>query len=447
LFCSALTEGIIWPSIRSVLGELVTPDSRLVIGFDPADLVGHPDRRTNAKDGHDSLVISDATYRRALGFGDEDSPDDDEYVRRVALRGVNVPLAPVAAGQEDSMLESIQDTALAQKGLGGAPAIPAAVPADTPDRATDGPSGVNPGPPGAVVAAARRKESLGELVGRLDRSMFDRLEAAASASMARALERSGARLRSKLSRNPDFKTVLSTTKNEALALAVGRQTMELNGISEEDLVDSDFAELEAVFVALALAAHKRVRTELQRRYGLDQVEAEAMEAKQREDVAAGAAALTAGMTAAALAAIYSPKPTAPSVGEFDPTSRVPPSLIRDTMQTAGGTTPATATPQPTGLTAGGETTRTFAGLVGLQQVGFVWNYGDELRQTFEPHFELDGEQFGGWEDAALTNNEDWPAEPFFFPGDHDGCRCNAVPIYQAVLVDDESEDVDDAEGA
>jgi hypothetical protein len=62
LFCSAITASLIWPAIQAATGQ--TPDSRLVVTFDPIDLISHIDRRMNAKDGHASLVNSDSTYSR-----------------------------------------------------------------------------------------------------------------------------------------------------------------------------------------------------------------------------------------------------------------------------------------------------------------------------------------------------------------------------------------------
>ncbi len=55
---------------------------RFTIAYDPADVINHPDQTTNAKDAHDRLVISDAAYREAAGFTDEDAPDEAELEAR-----------------------------------------------------------------------------------------------------------------------------------------------------------------------------------------------------------------------------------------------------------------------------------------------------------------------------------------------------------------------------
>jgi hypothetical protein len=72
----------------------------------------------------------------------------------------------------------------------------------------------------------------------------------------------------------------------------------------------------------------------------------------------------------------------------------------------------------------------------LVETGFIWDYGPDDRDTFEPHFDLDGQQFAGPEDSSLSNTEAFPPDPFYFPGDHAGCRCSTVPIYTAIAVED-----------
>jgi len=97
--------------------------------------------------------------------------------------------------------------------------------------------------------------------------------------------------------------------------------------------------------------------------------------------------------------------------------------------------PGTAGGSSGGLVAGGDTTRAAAMEVGLVQVGFVWDYGDGLRQTFEPHLALDGMEFDSWEDPGLANFESWPANSFYYPGDHDGCMCVERPVYRVQVLD------------
>lgn len=476
LFCSALTEGLVWPTISA---SGLTPDPRLVVGFDPADLVGHPDRKENAKDGHSSLVISDEAYRRALGFGDEDAPDEDEYRRRVARAQGTQALAPVAVGEIDSVVESLR-VATGQIAAGETEGAEGAEVVVDESRSGDEPSEVVAGPPDAVTAAGTPDaDRFGEMVGKIDRALMDRLEALASASLRRALERAGARLRSRVSRNQDLKPVLSETMNTELVSVLGRDAIVAAGLTDEDLLDGTGDDLEEEYLALVGLAQKRIRTYLRDGFGLGESELAALELKQEQDRVAGWGVLAAGLTALAAGLLYDPRPGrgVDAVGEFDPTSRVPGVLIRDTLVTAGGgevgpssspgetplspvgvrptgtepgvidgagpTAAPSAQPTSAGLVGGGPTTKQAAARVGLEQVGFIWDYGNALRQTFEPHLDLDGERFAGWDDVALTNLGDWPPTPFLYPGDHDGCLCVDRPIFRVVTVGADEDELDD----
>lgn len=459
LFASAVTEQLVWPSL-SAAGLPV--DERMVVGFDPSDLVGHPDRKSNAKDGHNALVISDESYRRALGFGDEDAPDALEYLRRMALANGTQGLAPVAAGQITSVVDSIRATA-PTGGVGAPAAIPAATPSGDGGSALDGdlggnagtsdePSAVEAGPPevsGLTASARDRADDFGRLLGRLDRALFDRLEGECSAALDRALEKAGARLRSRLARVEGVRDLVAGAAARDVGRLVGADAVAAAGVATDDLVDDDeFEELAALLLLLSGRAQERVRNRLRRDFDLSDVELQAMEAKQSEDRSNAATYLVAAMVGLAVGALYGGKPSAPPLGEFDPSSRVPSGVVRSALSVAGGGPPtvnvsatggvSVVAPTPgvvPGLAVEGPTVREFGGAVGLVEVGFLWDYGDEMRQTFEPHFELDGQEFAGPEDSRLTNMEDWPATAFFAPGDHDGCRCTAIPVYAAVAVE------------
>jgi GT2 family glycosyltransferase len=73
--------------------------------------------------------------------------------------------------------------------------------------------------------------------------------------------------------------------------------------------------------------------------------------------------------------------------------------------------------------ATGETSLTYLGEAGVNVAGYRWVYGEDDRKEFEPHLNLDGYEFSSWEDPQLTNVSDFPDSSFYFPGDHNGCRC------------------------
>src|SRR5690606_1919708 len=123
----------------------------------------------------------------------------------------------------------------------------------------------------------------------------------------------------------------------------------------------------------------------------------------------------------------------------DLTAVVPTQTIRQALARAGGAVDAAAPPAtaPGALNpgaAGGVATgpRALGALirVGLATVGWEWTVGMPSR-PFEPHQRLAGVQFASWDDPRLVS-AGWPGHGFYFPGDHRGCQCDAVPVIVAV---------------
>jgi hypothetical protein len=65
---------------------------------------------------------------------------------------------------------------------------------------------------------------------------------------------------------------------------------------------------------------------------------------------------------------------------------------------------------------------------GVMREGYEWVHGPSLH-PFEPHAALDGLQFENFDDPRLANPGDWPPVAQLLCGDHDGCLCDAMPIY------------------
>jgi len=93
LICDSLTAHFYQPALRAMGIE---DWSSYAIWYETADLALRPNRVPEASEAHARGAISDAAYRRVLGFGDEDAPTDKEknraLARQVALTNAN--LAP-----------------------------------------------------------------------------------------------------------------------------------------------------------------------------------------------------------------------------------------------------------------------------------------------------------------------------------------------------------------
>lgn len=75
---------------------------RIVFWYDPSAIVTRPDRSQAANEGYADYLLSGDAWRRARGFSDEDKPDPDEIIFRMALEKAQIP--PDMAAQ---LLESI----------------------------------------------------------------------------------------------------------------------------------------------------------------------------------------------------------------------------------------------------------------------------------------------------------------------------------------------------
>lgn len=102
----ALTLGYYRPELtaRQVDEEWV---NRIVLWYDPTNLVTHPDRSTDAQNAHDRLVLSDEALRDYMGFEESDAPETEELLRRLAQKA---QLDPTIAAQIIKQLDESIDT-------------------------------------------------------------------------------------------------------------------------------------------------------------------------------------------------------------------------------------------------------------------------------------------------------------------------------------------------
>lgn len=84
--CHSLTEGYLYPVLRSEGRELTGPEGgRAVIWYDPSEITQRPDRSASATRAYDRMELSGEAYIRELGFSDADRPDEDELAEMVNL--------------------------------------------------------------------------------------------------------------------------------------------------------------------------------------------------------------------------------------------------------------------------------------------------------------------------------------------------------------------------
>ena len=436
-----------WAYYRQALRAAgVTDLERHTIWYDASSLVGRSDQGASADLGAAAGYISPDAWRRVRGFADADAPTAEDVMESTILsivRGAPA-LAPL-------LLPAI--------GIDlGLPAETEAAVTGEPATGSETPQGPPPEP--VAAAAFTRKPStdlaaLGFRLARIDQALRARLTVAADASLRRAVERAGSRLRTRALRaSAAHRDAVDGVPNELIGARLGEPLVAALGEDTDSLLRDSFEDLHDRFDLWTKQAQRQSLREMARAgIILDDEDVAAAEMGQDSDRDAAWLLLLALLVKQATKVLYAPDVEVPGQGEFDASVALPAAIMREVMSRAGG---ATGTSTSTGATlvgpleqvagavATGTRTMDVMATVNLFPAGFEWLYGDPSSRTtnFEPHYALDGVTFSSFEDPVLANSEAWPDVAFYRPGDHFACGCDFAPVFS----DGPSPD-DDTEGA
>lgn len=388
VLCRSLTIGFLRPALQM----LNVPTEGVFVWYDPVALIDRPDDFDRALQMRDRLAVGNAYVRRIGGASEDDAPDEEEALA----------LTPMPAG----------------------------------------PGNVEQTMPAARALVAASGDALGRTLIEMDRTLRARVLQAADAAVRRMLDRAGANLARRAQGDKSLAASIRGMQTRLIPSHLGAVLVtETWGLSEDELIDEESADLEALYRALvagtAMAALRAGERRARRQIGRE--ERAEFERRSADHARLGWAFLAAAVASAARTFLFDPELISPSRGEFDPTLLVQPGTVRTSLDLAGGaggtigrggTVVDLATGKAGGgVAAGTDVLDTYSTDLGLRQRGFVWSYGDAPRNTFEPHLDLDGTQFLSWSDEVLLNTEAWPDVTHFRPGDHPGCLCDAEPIF------------------
>lgn len=439
-------EGVTYGYLRPMLLEAGCPPEvaeRIVTAADPSDLVRRPDRGKVATEGHGLFALSDEAWRKANGFGENEAPSDDELRRRLGVaRSILTADLSAILLEESGILPAGTASTIAERQAGNAPAGDGTEDADSGQGTEEQPG--EPDAEAAAVLAAAGRSATAQFLSVADRVLRERLLSTFDASLTRALERAGARLRTRAQRVEEARDALNAAGDVA--------NIDVGGVlgpalvaalaSDEDLFGDAFADLHdrfdswvgdtqaAALDALADLAGEDFPPELR-------AEVEAEQEGDREDAW--------GWVLAALLAFAAARIRGGELdgddGEFDATIAVPPGLVREALAIAGGEQVERAAAgglltvggAPPGGPATGQVVRLAFARAGFPWTGYVWNYGLSPRQRpFPPHLSLSGTEFATWQDPVLANTAgEWPGVAYWHPGDHRYCRCDFAPVVSA----------------
>lgn len=426
---------------------------RVEVGLDPSQLVVRPNRAQDAKDAHNSLALSHQALRKYLGFSEADAPSDEELMRRYASeRGIGSAglTREVIRGLFDDGDEVVSAPTVEDE-EGGAPAdgsAPAPAPADqpTPDTepaaireplvaALDRLAGDHASPMMRLVMVAAAQGNLGSRLAGIDQRLRDRLQVAAADAVADAVRVAGNRLRARAKNDGRLATRQRIAPEEVgpALQAAGTLTAE----DEDQALEGALTPLAALWDEWVRQAQQDARRTVAATTGADPAvldDAWPTEQAATEDRDAGWALLFAALVTVARDQIRGQDPDTTRQGERSNLG-VETGPVREAMARAGGAVeplapPATTTgPGAAGGVATGPAVLDAAARVGYATVGWEWATGAPSR-PFEPHRSLEGVQFTDWSDPQLAS-AGWPGFGFYFPGDHKGCTCDAVPVMVA----------------
>lgn len=447
--CDMLTAGYFR---ERLISQGVPPEyvRRLVIWYDPTELVTHPDQTKDALDLYDRHAISLAALRAKTGFSEEDAPGGVEILLRLLSNmrtpPANIVMAAVHAVDPTLTIPPIH-TAGTVPGVNptgvdpGQPPIGEEPPAlleagptvDASPEAT-APEQPSQGPPPITASGSPESHRLSRKLAQIDRELRARLQTAANAAMLAQLSRIGGRLRTKVAKDETLRTKIAHRPNERVSAILGRDVVTASGVNAQELVGSDWAGLRDQYMGWTEAAQKQALQTAVRMGTLSSEDdavkvAEAAQVLGREK---GWEWLSQSLSTLGEDLLYNPDPNV-GPGEWadlNPDTLVSTGTIRTALGIAGGGdtgtdaagTAVTTLGQPVGQIGTGSTITNLLEAGGMETEEYEWNHGPSLH-PFEPHLDLDGTQFASFESETLANTDGYPGNAYFFPGDHEGCSC------------------------
>jgi hypothetical protein len=256
-----------------------------------------------------------------------------------------------------------------------------------------------------------------------------------------------------------------------VAATLGPQLVASAGFVDAQLIGDDaWDSLRTQYLTWAADAQRRALGIAEGLVPLSAAHRAEITQRQTDDLTRSWEWLSDELTKLAHTKLYQPDPAEPVIGESDPTVSIPAGLIRQAIARAGGATGirtgqrqrlaaatipsggnldvppdasvfvATDNGAPLGGIGTGDTTMSVLdnGEIGVE--AYQWEYGPAFRaHPFDEHEALDQEIFTEFDSDVLAAG-DWIGD-FYFPGDHDGCNCDIVPIIVEQGAIDDTADV------
>jgi hypothetical protein len=86
----ALTEGFLRPLLRAK-GYTESDLNRIVVWYDPSEIVTRPNQANDANDGYDRFLVGPHGWRREHGFSETDAPTEEDLALMLVTSGQQLP--------------------------------------------------------------------------------------------------------------------------------------------------------------------------------------------------------------------------------------------------------------------------------------------------------------------------------------------------------------------
>jgi hypothetical protein len=289
-------------------------------------------------------------------------------------------------------------------------------------------------------AATTRSHRLSRRLMLIDRDLRARLQVAANQAMLVQLERAGDRLRAKASKGDEsLRALVEGRPRWQVGAALGAERVAAFDLKPEDLLGSEWHGLRSKFYEWGKAAQEQALQTALRLTGLDTESEAAQTAKAAlaEGLDNGWALLAESMTHLSHSLLFEPGEEGAALADVNPDTIVPTGIVRAALGVAGG--------------AGEDLAKDPGGIRDVSlgaPVGQVGTGGDDHDARAGRRWGTRGLRMGArpgdqavraarsarrravrelrrgraLEQRGLAENA------FLFPGDHQGCTCDFLPI-------------------
>lgn len=109
MICDAITDIVLRPLIKAKFADASFDPDKVVVWYDPSEVITRPDRSGDAKTLYDAHELSGAALRAAHGFSETDKPSQEELAKRLAMANTPPPEVLMILLQEllPSVLKSL----------------------------------------------------------------------------------------------------------------------------------------------------------------------------------------------------------------------------------------------------------------------------------------------------------------------------------------------------